>query len=525
MVKAQKAVKCVFIIAGLSATAELVFGFSGTMITVFGIDARLILFSATFISAYLFCILYLINNHIPLLRPKDNKLSLLQQLNLLDFTVLLLFISTLISTFIVPRLTGGSTSLAVKEVVGAFSLLTLYFPIRFMITWEQINFEKCINIFSYLLVGLSSIHIIMYVGLWFDIAFIDKCFAVWNSVFHGYTPGIILGNGGYPRVMFGTSYLIPVGIFLILRKMPKLRWYDYVFLAIHTTAILATMTRSIWYGSISGFLLFMTAYVIIQIRSKSYKKLIETVKVVGGLIILVILLNHAVFSGMITVRLQNSFQISTTPATSVSSYSSASQPSAQSDTELQAIEGNSSSVPAAGSPQSVNSSTSSPAAVTPSDYYSKMDQEGAAISNNIKLEQVKKLLNKWEKSPFFGFGYGSYVENYLRSAVAVYSYEMTAPALLMKIGIAGIFIWILFLAAMFINLLNSNGKSHSLKIAAWLSVFISFFLSLQTNPILFSYTGMSVVLLLALSTYDHSGLTETISATVQRISSGFKKSH
>ena len=99
--------------------------------------------------------------------------------------------------------------------------------------------------------------------------------------------------------------------------------------------------------------------------------------------------------------------------------------------------------------------------------------------------------------------YKRQVEGYLRSEVAPFSYEMQLFSLLMKIGILGLIIWIGFFALQFIVMIKK--KSHNLvHIFAWLFLLMALVVCVQTNPLLISFTGMSVILFLSLISIDES---------------------
>lgn len=64
------------------------------------------------------------------------------------------------------------------------------------------------------------------------------------------------------------------------------------------------------------------------------------------------------------------------------------------------------------------------------------------MSNAIRFSQAKPLILEWMKYPFLGKGYGATVEGLIRSDVAPYSFELVPLALLMKLGLVGIALWI-----------------------------------------------------------------------------------
>ena len=116
------------------------------------------------------------------------------------------------------------------------------------------------------------------------------------------------------------------------------------------------------------------------------------------------------------------------------------------------------------------------------------------LSTSNDTINKKELVTKWLKSPLLGFGYGSYIEDYLRSDTNTpYSYEMLFPSMLMKIGILGILVWVGFLLYMVLYIINKLGWKNKNAIAV-LYIIMALGISSQFNPFLFDSSGMSIVL-------------------------------
>ena len=115
-------------------------------------------------------------------------------------------------------------------------------------------------------------------------------------------------------------------------------------------------------------------------------------------------------------------------------------------------------------------------------------------ANAIKLEQIPYLLAEWWEAPIFGRGFGSYVEGYTRSAESPFSYEMTAPALLMKLGVVGGVLWAAPLIYALVRGLRSAGKESRARACFATAGFLAFGLSVQTNPLLLNFVGMAILL-------------------------------
>ena len=117
------------------------------------------------------------------------------------------------------------------------------------------------------------------------------------------------------------------------------------------------------------------------------------------------------------------------------------------------------------------------------------------ISNKTKLEQTIRLLATWWTRPVFGLGYGSSVPGYYRSA-QVFSYEVTPAALLMKIGLVGLGLWVAFMVGIVqrARRKSATGEAGRAWYAYWLGGFVAFVLGVQSNPLLFSNVGMAILL-------------------------------
>lgn len=110
--------------------------------------------------------------------------------------------------------------------------------------------------------------------------------------------------------------------------------------------------------------------------------------------------------------------------------------------------------------------------------------------------QVRLLMDKWKERPWMGFGYGAYLPNHMRNASCPYSYEMLPFALLMKLGIVGLGLLVAAIAGLLLSVIGGvGGLGNKLMFCG---ATISFFLAANTNPILYSFVGMTVTLFILL---------------------------
>ncbi|MCX5847577.1 MAG: hypothetical protein NTW12_14695 [Deltaproteobacteria bacterium] len=117
----------------------------------------------------------------------------------------------------------------------------------------------------------------------------------------------------------------------------------------------------------------------------------------------------------------------------------------------------------------------------------------------IRLNQSQALMETWSNYPLFGTGFGGVAKHLIRSESAAFSYEMFLPMLLMKIGLCGIFLWAVTVFNLFFNawrIAKMTKGSHWLRY--WLASWLAFIIPCMTNPYLFNFVGMSIVLFLLL---------------------------
>lgn len=457
MLNIAKWLKNISVVFSLFFCFELIFGYSGTMVMIRGISIRHILFILAGGSLYLYCLCYVIINRIKLFSPKDDR-SIFATFNFLDWSLLLLIISTAVSFLIIPQIYQGDLQLAKSEILDSLCMLLLYYPIRFMLKWGELSLEKLYKVVLIFISILAALHIILYVGQTLNVSFIENYFKFLSFLSGGtaITPGSVLGHGGYPRVMYSTSIYLLVGFYLVLIKLPKWKVSHFLLFELYLVALLTTMTKSLWYGALAGLVIFTVYFVLSRLKAGQWRPLLKWLSVLVFSCLLIFVLNATLFNGLIQARVDNSFAISNgngqyyKPGTK-GSYGGA--------------------------------------------WDSSLEHEGAVISNDIKLTQTKLLLEAWQEHPVFGIGYGSYLKNYIRSDIAKFSYEMFLPSMLFKVGIFGVFLMVMVIVAAIITCLRNTAKNR-IGFFAWLFLLSAFVLCIQTNPLLLSFNGISVLLFL-----------------------------
>lgn len=124
---------------------------------------------------------------------------------------------------------------------------------------------------------------------------------------------------------------------------------------------------------------------------------------------------------------------------------------------------------------------------------STLDAQDRSVS--IKLRQIPPLLAEWRSAPVFGEGFGASAEGFARSETTPFSYEMLAPALLMKLGVVGSLLWLsplIYLLADGVRSASAPGTADRGRFAV--AGLVAFALAVQSNPLLFNFVGMSALL-------------------------------
>ena len=441
----------IFLLFPVLFVLELVFGGAGTLIMIHGVAIRHIMFILAFISLYGYMVCDMIQTRTPIY--SKIKPSFLGAFTKTDIFAVVFELSMLLSMTVIPYIMGTNLTYAKSEVFDSAAIFSLFFAVSYLIKNNRIYLAKFICFLKWVIAVFALEHVILYFGQESHKHFIEDFFESVVNIFggSGVVPRIILGHGGYTRVMFNTSIYLLVGLFIFFYQFNKNKWYDYVIFALELLAMITTVTKSIWLGAAVAFVFIIIGLVIYGFK---INKRIALKAICVGVLSLgfILLMDHLVFDDIVRIRMSNAFAITV------------KNDPGKSEKE-------------------------------------KLDAEGAVESNAIKMEQIGHLLNKWKESPVIGHGYGSYVEGYLRSEEAPFSYEMQFFALLMKIGIVGLLIWVVFFVIQLIEMIRKK-KGQRMHIFAWLFLLIAFVLCVQTNPLLISFTGMSVILLLSLITVD-----------------------
>ena len=118
---------------------------------------------------------------------------------------------------------------------------------------------------------------------------------------------------------------------------------------------------------------------------------------------------------------------------------------------------------------------------------------------SVRLIQLAALTEAWSQHPILGVGFGANAEGHIRSQTAPFSYEMIPAALLMKLGLIGITFWIITgCIVLFYTYKSFKRVKNENQLVYWLATWIAFLFPCMTNPFLFNFVGMSIVVLMLL---------------------------
>ena len=450
---------------------ELFFGYSGKMIMFGNASIRQVLFAGTFFSLYLYSFYFMFfknKNNTNDLNQKQKAFFLYPKLCILDISFFALIVSIIFFSVIVPVISRSSLLLAKTEVFSSLLMLTLSFPIFYLIKVDEINLKKLNKYVYFLVFILSVLHVFLYIGQEISGYFIYNYFFFLNTIL-GRTsifPVIMLGHMGVPRVFFTTSIFLPLGIYFSLKKLSNFKLFDHIYLTINVLAITSTMTKSLWLGTVLGILSYLI-FNIVKLKKENRKNgLKKIIILIIEVFIVALIANFSVFNNRVFHHFNNSFVYEIGDKEKYDSKISEEFKNKIKEKFKNNIEA----------------------------YH---DREGSVISNNIKIKQSQLLLRKWLKRPLLGHGYGSYLENFVRSEEAPFSYEMVFFSLLMKTGIVGVLFWIFLIFAL-IYTKYRYGKNDISDFSSWLFLVVSFGVLVQTNPLLFNSVGIAFLLFVSM---------------------------
>lgn len=433
---------------------ELILGFNGTLLIVGNIGVRkLLFFCLTFL-----CMLFLVGAIVQV-----GIKEMVRQLTLLDYMIFGFLVTQMIWVIIIPMNNEQSIQLAIKEALS-LSTLILYFPISFMIKTKYIEWEYIRRLIKYSVIILAILHIIFYLGeTWVgDATFVMNFFEGIEKLMLGYSKRpIIMMPMNYIRIIYPASIFLLVPFYYILQEK-NWTWKSLVYYGLSLVGIMTTITKSLFIGTIIGLAIYILGVFLTTVHKQRFTLGKRLFKMLSLTLLFIVIIDIQVMGGYVNRRMGSTFEIKSPvqQAEEIESYQ-IEELNMEQQKDLDVL-------------------------------------AGTERSNHTRIEQSKALLEHWSKQPWLGYGYGSYVKDYLRGGDETpYSYEMFAPAMLMKLGIVGISIWIGFVLYLLVCIIKCVGIYRE-RALALIYLLLALGVATQFNPFLLNAMGMGIVLFILL---------------------------
>lgn len=450
---------CIFI-------TELALGFNGKFFLINNISIRYYLFTILLftlcVKSYSVIKQFLSKNCNNFTYNDKIKCLLNNYFSTFDKLLFLFLIINSLWIFIIPLLNNTQIKFSLKECL-CLSMFLLYFPIVILIKDKIFNWNICRKYIKLSILCLTIIHIILYIGetIVGDASFTLNIFEKIVSITNGTRPTIMMPES-YIRIIYPASILLIMMFYFPLRDRDindndfKFVSETTLFILLGICGIFTTVTKSLIYGIIIGMVTYYILSIIHTINNRKSLNLKKTISITFLVIVSSIIFNYTLFDNFIFNRLKNSFVISNENFIYEDS--------------------------------TVHMSFNDPRRY-------KEELEGSKRANRTRIIQMEKIVDTWKQKPLLGIGYGgSCNNNYLRSSKNTpYSYEMAGLALLMKIGIIGISIWLVFFIYVLYTIIFKLAYKDS-RIISVIYLLITLGVSTQFNSFLFSSFGMFIIL-------------------------------
>lgn len=438
-----------------------ILGFNGYQFTVAGKSIRIILFCITVAELCVYSLYVIIKEKIALLPSKNANTTIWSMLRPLDYVVLFFIFGNAVWATVVPLFVRGEMIFSLKDY-STILVLVLYFPLAFLIRTGRLELKILEKMIYVLSIILALWHCVMYIGDTIHPGFYESYYdfidiisfgtAVRTSVIYGY---------GIVRVIQTTSMFLLPGIFMALRYLVNGKWWHTISLAIFIFAICVTYTKSIWFGFVAGLVLYLGGCMIFK-KDNVFRLRCAISAAIA--VVMIIVFNFTVFSNTIYERAFNT--VDTNQSIELLQQELDKLENDEGRTELE----------------------------------NKLkDALGTQQANNMRSQQNRALIKKWSQNKWTGVGFGGYTDDCVRSEQFPYMYESTFPALLMKVGLLGCFVWIVFIGGATIAAARTFWKGKRENLFFWLGIALSFAMAVQTNPFLFTFAGFSVLCYLLIS--------------------------
>lgn len=433
---------------------EVIFGEAGRWMEVGGLSIRQVLFVLAVLGLYGYAALH------------RRRL----EFGRMDAAVLLFVGVNVVWGFLVPGFHEQSLGLAFADF-GAVFVLLLYFPLAALVRAGVLSWERLKVLFLGGVVLLALLQV-----------------TVWTlaTLF----PGMMYGTRGFLMQMYGVSEIyvgpMPDGFFRVM-TVTALFLLPAFFLAAHALAtgrrplpaaallllvgggLVVSYTRTFWLAVVLGLVL-VVAGLFLRPRRKGENARLPALAGKLGRELSPLMVFVAAF--MLVGAVDAGQDLAS--GDGGSGEDPASEVSASGD-------GDPGEAPASGSFVSAERAVST------------LDAGDRSVT--IKLQQVPPLIGEWRTAPVFGQGFGASAEEFTRSEETPFSYEIMAPALLMKLGVVGSLLWLAPLLYFLVDGLRSARAASTADRGRFaVAGLVCFALAVQSNPLLFNFVGMALLL-------------------------------
>ena len=473
-----------------------ILGLNGYHFTIFGIGIRLVLFALSVASLCLYCLYTIKKEHIRIGKRQPGIPHLLDYCKPLDGFVLGFLFLNFIWATVVPVLKGGSLSYAINDFNTLF-VLVLYFPCAFLMRTGRLSLRSIYRWLFPLLILLSLWHTVMYIGEILHPGFYAGYYDLIDIISFGTAvrSDVVMGYGITRIIQVTSVFLIPTFLLVLEKAVNRGKPAILAPLALVLFAVLITYTKSIWFGILMGLIVAMVGIVVFQRYALTRKR----VAAFGlALVVFFCIFNFGFLGNTIITRTLNNARPDM--LTSIESQIGDLQQ------QLSQLESDNPSDPSGSDEDLKNKETLEN--LLKKLESQRQDAAGTAAANAERSLQNSVLQKKWAQSKLIGFGYGAYAEDCIRNQQYPYMYESLIPAMLMKLGLAGMAVWGIFVIALVVFAIKFMWKKP-VKFWCWIGTALAYAMAVQTNPFLFTFAGMSLMLYLLLYIVDQQEDTES----------------
>lgn len=454
-----------------------ILGINGYQFTIFGMGIRIVLFALSVAVLGLYCLFVIKKEKISLFKRTPGQPHLLDYCRIIDGFVLGFLVLNFLWATVIPVVKGGSLSYAISDFNTVLTLV-LYFPCAFLMRTGRLQASSIAKWLHPLLLLLALWHCIMYVGEVLAPGFYAGYYDFIDIISFGTAvrTDVVFGFGITRIIQVTSVFLIPAMLIALEQSANKTKLLTYVALAPIFFAVLITYTKSIWFGIVAG-LAVAVAGILIFTRDNAVRKR-------TGIFCLVLTVLFCVFNFGF---LKN---------TVISRTLNSARPDSIADLDAQ-IADLQSQLNNPSDPSHPEEDDDTISQLLKELESRRQDASGTAEANAQRALQNEVLMEKWSGSKLLGYGYGAYAEDCIRNEEVPFMYESLIPAMFMKLGVIGLLGWVIFVLALVFFAVKALWK-QPVKFWCWIGTALAYAMAVQTNPFLFTFAGMSLMLYLLL---------------------------